>query len=131
MHAAAIVLTLLAAYTTTGLTYEINSDREIMEELASRDNDIMAYHRPISPRFHLPMEKRSKPLCGRYLVDALKMICKGSYAGPGKRSVYSTDSEEPSFDNTFLSTRVRRGVVDDCCKRYCTYSELSSYCYGK
>jgi len=45
--------------------------------------------------------------------------------------IAATDSEEPSFDNTFLSTRVRRGVVDDCCKRYCSYSELSSYCYGK
>ncbi|KAK2716723.1 hypothetical protein QYM36_007015 [Artemia franciscana] len=90
MHAAAIVVTLLAAYATTGLTYETDSDQEIMAELASRDNDIMAYHRPISPRFHLLMEKRSKPLCGRHLVDALKMICKGSYAGPGKRSVHST-----------------------------------------
>ncbi|KAK2714891.1 hypothetical protein QYM36_009780 [Artemia franciscana] len=142
MYATVIVVTLLATYATSGLTYEIDTDREIMAELASRDNDIMAYHRPISPRFRVPMEKRSMRLCGRYLVDALKMICKGSYAGPGKRSVRSTDSEEPSFANFFsninneeantsMSTRVRRGIVDDCCKRYCTYSELSSYCYGK
>jgi len=44
MHAPAIVVTLLAAYATTGLTYEIDSDQEITAELASRDNDIMAYH---------------------------------------------------------------------------------------
>ncbi|KAK2702073.1 hypothetical protein QYM36_019314 [Artemia franciscana] len=78
MHTTAIVVTLLAAYATTGLTYEIDSDREIMEELASRDNDIMAYHRPVSPRFHVPMEKRSKRLCGRELVRTLRIICKGS-----------------------------------------------------
>ncbi|CAD7088272.1 unnamed protein product [Hermetia illucens] len=98
----------------------------------------------------LATEATSKRFCGRELADTLRTLCKNNYNGFGRLTAplqgsYNAQIEDHSvyeyqsipfiskLTGGVLSPRVRRkrhGVSDECCKKPCTYKELSNYCYG-
>ncbi|XP_059617238.1 insulin-like peptide [Phlebotomus argentipes] len=61
-------------------------------------------------------EGRVRKSCGSELADRIASVCNGEY-----NELYFSDSEP--------HTRVRRGIVDECCKNSCSDSKLKSqYC---
>ncbi|XP_068918212.1 LIRP-like [Tenebrio molitor] len=95
------------------------------------------------------MNKR-EVFCGPKLSDALALVCRGNYNPPSKKSMndlltYNTYDElfpsendddldfpfiQKEAANSFLPMRFARsrGVVDECCKKPCTYRHLTLYC---
>lgn len=61
--------------------------------------------------------------CGKYLADRISDICKA-------RGGYSQLNEATSTRAPELSShrRVRRGVVEECCRQSCTDTTLIQYC---
>lgn len=65
--------------------------------------------------------------CGKYLADRIYDICKA-------RGGYSQLSAAPSTTTTTTRApelshrRVRRGVVEECCRQSCTDATLIQYC---
>ncbi|CAD7088273.1 unnamed protein product [Hermetia illucens] len=94
-----------------------------------------------------PCESESQKLCGSKLTDALKLVCRNKYNMVGKKSVTISDYYDDdaynfdSFDTMpFLNKlyagvispnvrRIRQGIVNECCKKPCSLTELSAYCY--
>ncbi|XP_055712155.1 insulin-like growth factor II isoform X2 [Phlebotomus papatasi] len=64
-------------------------------------------------------EGRARKSCGSDLADRIATVCNGEY-----NELYWSDSDS--------HTRVRRGIVDECCKNRCSDSRLrSQYCQTK
>ncbi|XP_055682380.1 uncharacterized protein LOC129789545 [Lutzomyia longipalpis] len=64
-------------------------------------------------------EGRARKSCGSLLADRIAIACNGEY-----NELYWTDNEP--------QTRVRRGIVDECCRNSCTDSQLKRlYCMNK
>ncbi|XP_055615295.1 insulin-like growth factor I [Toxorhynchites rutilus septentrionalis] len=57
--------------------------------------------------------------CGKYLADRISDICKA-------RGGYLQLS--PSTTQRQSHHRIKRGIVDECCKRSCTDATLTQYC---
>lgn len=57
--------------------------------------------------------------CGKYLADRISDLCK---ARGGYSQLTSGDSEQRSH------RRVKRGVVEECCRQSCTDTILMQYC---
>ncbi|XP_045479306.1 insulin-like [Harmonia axyridis] len=91
----------------------------------------------------------NRGLCGSRLVDTLAIVCNYHYNSPvNKKSVkwnleeasdYSDDYNTnaltaPGYHwldndlNLFIPVRHQRGIVEECCKKPCSLSELKSYC---
>lgn len=60
--------------------------------------------------------------CGKYLADRISDLCKarGGYNHPSSR-----------HDVLQTHHRVKRGVVDECCKQSCTDATLIQYCMNQ
>ncbi|XP_046666831.1 bombyxin A-2 homolog [Homalodisca vitripennis] len=78
------------------------------------------------------LQKRSRlQVCGEQLTQSLMVICDNKY---NKRNQLTSDlypESSPWWSRSravSLMTRVRRGVVDECCDKPCSLRELSSYC---
>ncbi|KAG8180377.1 hypothetical protein JTE90_025427 [Oedothorax gibbosus] len=87
------------------------------------------------------LQKRSSVrACGRSLSQLISFVCQGVYNEPvaTKRNSQfmlpeidwtSEGNTIPEIDDyIFPMIRTRRGVVDECCHRSCTFSTLRSYC---
>ncbi|XP_076348999.1 bombyxin B-2-like [Tachypleus tridentatus] len=102
------------------------------------------------------LQTRSQKFCGRHLAEALALVCNNVYYTPSKRTDSDFTSSrvdlepwwtvfsyiEPKPDDGFLDGRTARavfgkrdiffrkmrGVADECCRKGCSISELTSYC---
>ncbi|GAB0100046.1 hypothetical protein DMENIID0001_160110 [Sergentomyia squamirostris] len=59
-------------------------------------------------------EGRTRKSCGSDLADRIASVCNGEY-------------NELYFTDTVSHSRIRRGIVDDCCKRRCSDTQLRNY----
>nr|UES72910.1 insulin-like protein 6 [Carausius morosus] len=66
----------------------------------------------------------ASPRCGSHLADLLAAVCQGR----GYNNPLHHDTPAPPLLAGEGATRVRRGVVDECCKKSCSYSTLQQYC---
>ncbi|GFG37731.1 hypothetical protein Cfor_06970 [Coptotermes formosanus] len=66
-------------------------------------------------------------LCGSALANKLAEICAvQGYNDPFKHSMYYDMSP---FENGIpITTRSKRGVADECCKKGCSWETLEQYC---
>jgi hypothetical protein len=66
-------------------------------------------------------------LCGSDLADKLAEICAvRGYNDPFRHSMYY---EMSSLENGIpMTTRAKRGVADECCKKGCSWNTLEQYC---
>ncbi|XP_067129278.1 probable insulin-like peptide 5 [Centruroides vittatus] len=75
-------------------------------------------------RLHSP---HAYKFCGRALADILSLICQN------RGGLYSPDSDaemkknEIFYELGYYKSK-RRGIVDECCKKSCTFETLASYC---
>lgn len=65
--------------------------------------------------------------CGRALADILSLICRN------RGGLYSPDTDievkkNEIFYHLGYYKSKRKGVVDECCRRSCTFETLASYC---
>uniref|UniRef100_A0A1L8DP31 Putative conserved secreted protein n=1 Tax=Nyssomyia neivai TaxID=330878 RepID=A0A1L8DP31_9DIPT len=92
-------------------------------------------------------------LCGTKLSQTLALVCENEYNTMQKKSFDEEDyafADQPQTIDDFpmkmpnfpLLTRMmsnsmrpgqfrrfrRQGIIDECCKKSCTYSELKGYC---
>lgn len=99
------------------------------------------------------VEKKRARLCGPYLVDALDSLCNGEIFDPTqKRHSGSSRTNLPAWVSLlepagnpklgFLDAktalqllrpsprfgRQTRGIIEECCHKSCSLSELMSYC---
>ncbi|XP_007247543.2 preproinsulin b [Astyanax mexicanus] len=83
----------------------------------------------------------SQYLCGSSLVDALYFVCGARgffYANRGERDLEAllavlsqTSPHENAVEGSPLKKaelKVKRGIVDQCCHRPCSFSHLQNYC---
>lgn len=73
----------------------------------------------LSHHVHTRAVRRS---CGKYLADRIYDICKAR-GGYSQLSVTPT-TRAPEFSHR----RVKRGVVEECCRQSCTDLQLQIYC---
>jgi len=91
-------------------------------------------------------KRAGRPLCGRFLVDALQLACgeglgyQTLFQPTGKRSDGQNGAQENTWpfinsqkahqvlSNSDVFHRQTRGVYDECCLKPCTMRELRSYC---
>lgn len=73
----------------------------------------------LSHHVHTRAVRRS---CGKYLADRIYEICKAR-GGYNQLNVAPT-TEAPKFSHR----RVKRGVVEECCRKSCTDLQLQIYC---
>lgn len=103
----------------------------------------------VSPVATLRSMRQERRYCGSYLVDMLSFVCEGRYNTMRKRYDPDTDELTPkwlSLENLpFLSKqnalsmlvkragflRKSRGIVEECCKKSCSFDVLNSYCLPK
>lgn len=69
--------------------------------------------------------------CGQPLSIRISRVCSGKYYG--KWGSYNNLNMVTNLDILFTAApsqgrRVRRGIVDDCCKNRCTDSHVKQYC---
>lgn len=64
--------------------------------------------------------------CGKYLADRIYDICKarGGYSQLSAAPSTTTTTRAPELSHR----RVRRGVVEECCRQSCTDATLIQYC---
>lgn len=74
----------------------------------------------LSHHVHARAVRRS---CGKYLADRIYDICKAR-GGYSQLSAVAPTTRAPEFSHR----RVRRGVVEECCRQSCTDSTLIQYC---
>ncbi|XP_022239005.1 insulin-like [Limulus polyphemus] len=94
------------------------------------------------------VQKRSQKICGTQLAEALAIVCHSFYYSPFKRveTELPTNDDESDDNLTFeggllhsrsalslfgkrdMLFRKVRGVTDECCRKGCTITELTSYC---
>nr|AHB62360.1 insulin related peptide 3 neuropeptide precursor [Platynereis dumerilii] len=81
------------------------------------------------------LDKRG--LCGPGLSSALQIVCPNGYHY-GKRSAGTEISPQVSAESPFLDKRLamsilhnrgKRGIICECCKHKCSFSELKEYCH--
>uniref|UniRef100_A0A8C7I7L6 Insulin n=1 Tax=Oncorhynchus kisutch TaxID=8019 RepID=A0A8C7I7L6_ONCKI len=80
-------------------------------------------------------------LCGSHLVDALYLVCGEQgffynphriprdlllYGGFSKLDGWRVKQERPWKDHE--DQKVKRGIVEQCCHKPCSFSHLQSYC---
>ncbi|XP_029515093.1 insulin-like [Oncorhynchus nerka] len=80
----------------------------------------------------------SQHLCGSHLVDALYLVCgeQGFFYNPHRptpatpyrksRQGWRVKLERPWKDHE--DQKVKRGIVEQCCHKPCSFSHLQSYC---
>ncbi|KAJ3587859.1 hypothetical protein NHX12_011454 [Muraenolepis orangiensis] len=84
----------------------------------------------------------TRHLCGSHLVDALYFVCgeQGFFYSP-RRAVHKRDVQrllgvqrqraellEQSQSGGHRETKVKRGIVEQCCHRPCSIHHLEDYC---
>ncbi|XP_060660606.1 probable insulin-like peptide 5 [Drosophila nasuta] len=89
-------------------------------------------------------------VCGSALSDTLFLYCRGQFSGLPVHKRGSLDlfdyveqqpgneldlddtmthlSHGPAASSVLATRRLHRGVVDECCRKPCTYAEMSNYC---
>lgn len=91
------------------------------------------------PSMHL-INKRDR-YCGEKLTKTLKQLCLGIYNSPAKKlgpdfifnSFSDFSGELDSSEDLDLSSpqkrnRIKGQIVDECCRKPCSYSTLMMYC---
>lgn len=68
--------------------------------------------------------------CGKYLADRIYDICKarGGYMAHGGGYVATSTTTTTTRAPELSHRRVRRGVVEECCRQSCTDATLIQYC---
>ncbi|XP_076324355.1 insulin-like [Tachypleus tridentatus] len=94
------------------------------------------------------VQKRSQKICGTQLAEALAIVCHSFYYSPFKRAESELPSKDEDYDGNLnferglihsrsalalfgkrdMLFRKVRGVTDECCRKGCTITELTSYC---
>lgn len=85
---------------------------------------------------------RNMQLCGSLLADALITVCNNPFVPPDEQPDFIYNKLlNPNLNsvNKFkryeyqtipfpFSHRMKRGIISECCKNYCDYNQLRSYC---
>lgn len=80
---------------------------------------MMAYHA------HARAVRRS---CGKYLADRIYDICKARGGYMAHEGNVATSTTTTTRAPVLSHRRVRRGVVEECCRQSCTDATLIQYC---
>ncbi|XP_067142323.1 bombyxin B-1 homolog [Centruroides vittatus] len=107
----------------------------------------MAHLVSSSPFQHRSNERRSIKACGSILAETVRLACSTITTTPipeGKRFAYNYDDllypdlnllsksygfSNPRLASSFLSQQnKKRGIVDECCRKSCTFEHLLLYC---
>ncbi|XP_044748905.1 bombyxin A-3-like [Coccinella septempunctata] len=89
-----------------------------------------------------PYKHENRGLCGTRLVETMAMVCNYHYnASMNKKSVnwnledasdytddYSQNSLNAGVFRWFDNINAKRGIVDECCNKPCSFSVLPSFC---
>ncbi|GFS69381.1 uncharacterized protein NPIL_265251 [Nephila pilipes] len=76
-------------------------------------------------------------LCGWRLAETLQMVCKdyGGFYSTHLRQSREVSSGSSPDEGTYHHSRrekrlyiEKRGIVDECCKKHCSFRDILSYC---
>lgn len=67
-------------------------------------------------------------LCGQDLANALSIVCaENGYNKPFRQDPYGSPGDDQSY-MVDMGRRMKRGIVDECCRTTCSWSTIESYC---